>query len=114
MIYKTAEAYVDLALVITIVAGECMNKSELILVLAKELDMPAPTASSILETILETMTETMVSGDDIEIRGFGSFKVKTYKPYTGRNPKSGLKIEVSPKKLPYFKVGKELKERVDS
>ncbi|MDP2107248.1 MAG: HU family DNA-binding protein, partial [Desulfobulbaceae bacterium] len=48
------------------------------------------------------------------IRGFGSFVVKTYQPYTGRNPKTGQQIKVRPKKLPFFKVGKELKERVDS
>jgi len=49
----------------------------------------------------------------VEIRGFGSFKVKQYGGYTGRNPKTGKRIEVKPKKLPFFKCGKELKERVD-
>ena len=91
-----------------------MNKSELIEALAQELDINTRKANTILETILETMTESMVRGEDIEIRGFGSFTVKTYKPYAGRNPKTGMKIAVSPKKLPFFKVGKELKERVDS
>ena len=91
-----------------------MTKSELIEALALELDINTRKSGTILETILETMTESMVRGDDIEIRGFGSFTVKEYKPYTGRNPKTGLKIEVSPKKLPFFRVGKELKERVDS
>jgi integration host factor subunit beta len=90
-----------------------MNKSELIEALSLALEIPARTAGSILETMLEAMMETMVRGDNIEIRGFGSFSVKTYKPYTGRNPKTGEQIKVSPKKLPFFKVGKELKERVD-
>jgi len=91
-----------------------MNKSELIEAIAQELDMPNRQASAILNTILETMMESLERGDSIEIRGFGSFVVKTYEPYTGRNPKTGQQIKVRPKKLPFFKVGKELKERVDS
>lgn len=91
-----------------------MNKSELIEALAHELDLPIRQTSSILNTILETMMESLGRGDSIEIRGFGSFVVKTYEPYTGRNPKTGEQIKVRPKKLPFFKVGKELKERVDS
>ncbi len=90
-----------------------MNKSELIVALSEAMDLPIRQTSSILNTILETMMESLERGDNIEIRGFGSFVVKTYKPYTGRNPKTGEQIKVSPKKLPFFKVGKELKERVD-
>lgn len=90
-----------------------MNKSELIEALARELDLPIRQTSSILNIILETMMESLERGDSIEIRGFGSFVVKTYEPYTGRNPKTGQQIQVRPKKLPFFKVGKELKERVD-
>jgi len=90
-----------------------MNKSELIEALAQEIGMPIRQASAILNTILETMMESLERGDSIEIRGFGSFVVKSYEPYTGRNPKTGQQIKVSPKKLPFFKVGKELKERVD-
>ena len=59
------------------------------------------------------MRDGLVSGGRIEIRGFGSFIVKEYKSYQGRNPKTGNKINVPPKKLPFFKVGKELRERVD-
>ena len=91
-----------------------MNKSELIEALAQELDMTTRQSTSVLNILLETMMEAMERGDDIEIRGFGSFTVKTYEPYTGRNPKSGKQVEVKPKKLPFFKVGKELKERVNS
>ncbi len=91
-----------------------MNKSELIDALAHEMDMPIRQAGAILDTILETMMETLERGDSIEIRGFGSFVVKSYEPYIGRNPKTGQQIKVSPKKLPFFKVGKELKERVDT
>lgn len=60
------------------------------------------------------MSDALVEGDSIEIRGFGSFTVKQYGAYTGRNPKSGEKISVAPKKLPFFKVGKDLRERVDA
>lgn len=91
-----------------------MNKSELIEALAHDLDLPIRQTTNILNTILETMMESLEQGDSIEIRGFGSFVVKTYQPYTGRNPKTGQQIKVRPKKLPFFKVGKELKERVDS
>jgi len=90
-----------------------MNKSELINKMAQELRLHPRQASSITNTILEAMSKTLEEEGNIEIRGFGSFTVKTYKPYTGRNPKSGEKISVKPKKLPFFKVGKELKERVD-
>ena len=91
-----------------------MNKSELIEALSQDLNMTPRQSSSILNIILEAMIEAMERGDDIEIRGFGSFTVKEYKPYVGRNPKSGQQINVTPKKLPFFKVGKELKERVNS
>ncbi|HWH72234.1 MAG TPA: HU family DNA-binding protein [Candidatus Sulfotelmatobacter sp.] len=90
-----------------------MNKSELIEALALETNMPIREASSITNTILESMIDALASGDSIEIRGFGSFVVKEYGTYYGRNPKTGEKIKVPPKKLPFFKVGKELKERVN-
>ena len=61
----------------------------------------------------DDMTQALIKGDRVEIRGFGSFKMKAYKGYTGRNPRSGVKTELQPKRLPFFKVGKELRERVD-
>lgn len=90
-----------------------MNKSELIEALAREVDIPLREADSITNTILETMTRTLAAGESIEIRGFGSFVVKKYTSYQGRNPKTGEKITVPPKKLPFFKVGKQLRERVN-
>ena len=90
-----------------------MNKSELIETLAQEINIPIRDASSITNTILEQMTETLGAGDSIEIRGFGSFVVKKYQSYKGRNPKTGQKISVPPKRLPFFKVGKDLKEKVN-
>ncbi len=90
-----------------------MNKSELIETLAEDIDLPIREAASITNTIIDTMSNALAGGDSIEIRGFGSFVVKEYGSYTGRNPKTGEKIKVAPKKLPFFKVGKDLRERVD-
>ena len=90
-----------------------MNKSELIEALSQDIDIPHREAAEITNTIIETMTETLAQGDSIEIRGFGSFVIKEYGSYEGRNPKTGEKIKVKPKKLPFFKVGKDLRERVN-
>ncbi|TWJ19829.1 HU family DNA-binding protein [Geobacter argillaceus] len=89
-----------------------MNKSELIEALAAQKGLSYKKAEEIINTIFDSMTEAMLAGERIEIRGFGSFVVNEYKAYTGRNPKTGEAIPVKPKKLPFFKVGKELKERV--
>lgn len=91
-----------------------MNKSQLADALAQEMNISLREASPIIDTVLETMVVALASGDSIEIRGFGSFVVKHYEAYTGRNPKTGTSIKVPPKKLPFFKVGKELKEKVNS
>ncbi|GAB4333347.1 MAG: HU family DNA-binding protein [Desulfobulbaceae bacterium] len=91
-----------------------MNKSELIEALAERINLPIREAGSITNTLIDTMTEALANGESIEIRGFGSFVVKEYGSYTGRNPKTGEKIKVAPKKLPFFKVGKELRERVNN
>lgn len=89
-----------------------MNKSELIEQLAVKKEIPVKRAEEIVNLIFSSMTEAMINGDRIEIRGLGSFVIKDYGTYTGRNPKTGEPIKVSPKKLPFFKVGKELKEMV--
>ncbi|MBW1916729.1 MAG: integration host factor subunit beta [Deltaproteobacteria bacterium] len=91
-----------------------MNKSQLIEGLAKAEGLTLKKAEMVVNTLFENMTEALVENERIEIRGFGSFKVKSYEGYQGRNPKTGEIIEVGEKKLPFFKVGKELKERVDS
>ena len=90
-----------------------MNKSELIEVVAERGRMTKKKAEDVVNLIFDSMVNAMKEGDRIEIRGFGSFVVKEYGAYTGRNPRTGESIKVSPKKLPFFKVGKELKERVD-
>ncbi len=90
-----------------------MNKSELIEKLSTKTGLSAVQAEEVVNLIYRKMLETLVSGGRIEIRGFGSFVVKEYGQYEGRNPKTGEKKVVPPKKLPFFKVGKELKERID-
>ena len=90
-----------------------MNKSDLIDALARDQNLPIKTVESIIATVLDAMTETLVNGDNVEIRGLGSFTVRDYKSYDGKNPKTGEVVKVKPKKLPFFKVGKELREAVD-
>ena len=82
-----------------------MNKSELIEALAQDINVPHREAAAITNTVIDTMTEALANGESIEIRGFGSFVIKEYESYEGRNPKTGKKIQVQPKKLPFFKVG---------
>ncbi|MDX9708601.1 MAG: integration host factor subunit beta [Trichloromonas sp.] len=90
-----------------------MNKSELVESLANKKNLTYKKAEEIVNLIFDSMTQALVEGGRIEIRGFGSFVVKDYKSYMGRNPKTGEVIQVMPKKLPFFKVGKELRERVN-
>jgi integration host factor subunit beta len=89
-----------------------MNKSELIETLSVKKGISYKKAEEIINAIFDSMSQSLIEGKRIEIRGFGSFVVKEYTAYTGRNPKTGESISVKPKKLPFFKVGKELKERV--
>lgn len=90
-----------------------MNKSELIEQIAERGRMTKKKAEDVVNLIFDSLVDAMKAGDRIEIRGFGSFVVKNYEAYTGRNPRTGQSIQVKPKRLPFFKVGKELKERVD-
>jgi integration host factor subunit beta len=90
-----------------------MNKSDLVLALSKESDLPLRKSEEIVNLIFDTMSNALADGDRIEIRGFGSFMIKEYEGYTGRNPKTGDKISVEDKRLPFFKTGKELREKVD-
>ncbi|MBW2146648.1 MAG: integration host factor subunit beta [Deltaproteobacteria bacterium] len=91
-----------------------MNKSELIAVFSEHMGYTQRKAELVVNTIFDSMADALVNSDRIEIRGFGSFVVKHYQPYTGRNPKTGDKIAVNSKKLPFFKVGKDLKNRINS
>ena len=89
-----------------------MTRSELIEQLAQNTCKSITAAEAVVHEIFDSMTDTLIAGDRIEIRGFGSFEIREYEGYTGRNPKSGLEVSVKPKKTPFFKTGKELKERV--
>jgi len=91
-----------------------MTKAELTEALSKELNLPLRTTTDIISTILDAMINALAKGDNIEIRGFGSFTIKRYDSYTGRNPKTGVETVVKAKKLPFFKVGKDLKEAVNA
>lgn len=90
-----------------------MNRSDVISVLKDEARLSRKEAERVTDAFFSAIEETLVKGERVEIRGFGSFTVNHYKPYVGRNPKTGHRIQVPSKKLPFFKVGKELKERVD-
>ena len=89
-----------------------MTKSDLIQKIADQLKLPAAQAELMVNTIFDAMTGALVAEERIEIRGFGAFEVRSYKAYEGRNPSTGTLVQVAPKKLPFFKVGKELRERV--
>ena len=89
-----------------------MNKLTLIQSL-KEKSLTKAEAAEVVEIFFSEMTNAIVQGKRVEIRGFCSFFIKEYKSYTGCNPKTGKKVVVPGKKLPFFKCGKELKERVD-
>jgi integration host factor subunit beta len=91
-----------------------MTKSDLIEKVAAQLNLPKGKAELIINCIFDSMEESLKQGNRIEIRGFGSFEIRRYKAYEGRNPRTGDPVGVNPKRLPFFKVGKELKERVNA
>ncbi|OQY05012.1 MAG: integration host factor subunit beta [Desulfobacteraceae bacterium 4572_123] len=91
-----------------------MNKLELISALKHEANISKLEAAKVVQIFFDSMADAMAQGKRVEIRGLCSFFVKNYKSYTGRNPKTGEKVTIQPKKLPFFKCGKELKERVDN
>ncbi len=87
-----------------------MNKSQLIKTLAERQSISIDEATVIVNTFFESIKDSLKAGDRVEIRGFGSFKIKNYEGYQGRNPSTGDLVQVKPKKLPFFRVGKDLKE----
>jgi integration host factor subunit beta len=90
-----------------------MNKAELIEALQNEAGILKKEAETVVNLFINEISNVLANGDRAEIRGLCSFCVKHYKAYTGRNPKTGEHVKVKAKKLPIFKCGKELKERVD-
>jgi integration host factor subunit beta len=90
-----------------------LNKLELVNVLGKECNISKDTARAVIGIFFDEMADALTDGGGVEMRGLCSFCVKKYKSYTGRNPKTGEKVKVTPKKLPFFKVGRPLRERVN-
>jgi integration host factor subunit beta len=90
-----------------------MNKLDLIQTLKTKAGISKTEAAAVVHLFFDEMADALASGDRVEIRGLCSFYVKKYKSYTGRNPKTGEQLNIKPKKLPFFKCGKELKDRVD-
>jgi integration host factor subunit beta len=90
-----------------------MTKADLIDTVAEKLKLPRGRAELLVAQVFDSMVEALRRGDGIEIRGFGSFSIREYKEYEGRNPRTGETVHVKPKRLAFFKVGKELRERVN-
>jgi len=91
-----------------------VTKSDLIEQLSADTKISKGKSEQVVNVIFESMIHAMLRHERIEIRGFGSFEVREYKAYEGRNPRTGDSVRVKPKKLPFFKVGKELRERVNN
>jgi len=90
-----------------------MNKADLTEALKEENGLTKTEATVIVDIFFKNMVDALARDERVEIRGLCSFYVKSYKGYMGRNPKTGSKVRVAPKRLPYFKCGKELKQRVN-
>jgi integration host factor subunit beta len=90
-----------------------MTKGELIEAIAQRDGFNLKKAEIVVNTIYDAMTEALQKGERVEIRGFGSFEVRTYNAYRGRNPKTGQEVYVKAKKAPFYKPGKELRERIN-
>lgn len=91
-----------------------MNKSELVKALADQANISLDEATLVVNTFVDSMKDSLLEGGRVEIRGFGSFKVTEYGSYAGRNPRTGEKVAVEPKRLPFFRAGKELKEYLNA
>ncbi len=91
-----------------------MNKSDLVETLAKQADIPKKQAEQIVNLFFDSMSNALANGKCIEIRGFGSFVPRRYSAYEGRNPRTGEVVHVAKKCLPFFKVGREMRDRVNT
>ena len=90
-----------------------MTKSELINAVAEKTDITKSRAELVVNGVFDSMIAALKKDEGIEIRGFGSFTVRHYDAYSGRNPRTGKNVHVASKKLPFFKVGKDLKEMIN-
>ena len=94
-------------------AMETLTKADLSRYLMERLELGKKDADLLVNTFLESIIESLKTGEGVELRGFGSFRLRKREPRKGRNPKTGDKVDVPPKKVPYFKPGKELKELIN-
>ncbi|MGM0576353.1 MAG: HU family DNA-binding protein [Myxococcota bacterium] len=90
-----------------------MNRSELVEEISKDKALPRKAADAAVSAVFDTIFEAIKEDERVEIRGFGSFTTRHYDAYTGRNPRTGEPVDVAAKRLPFFKVGKDLRKRVD-
>ena len=90
-----------------------MTKAELVDEVARVVQLTKKQAETIVNIVFDSIVDSLRAGQKIELRGFGSFRLRSRKSRTGRNPKTGEKVEVPSKKIPYFKPGKELKELIN-
>ena len=93
--------------------NETMTKADLVEEVIRATELPRKDSEVIVETVFESIIQALQTGDKIEIRGFGSFRTRERRGRTGRNPKTGAKVEVPAKKIPFFKPSKELKDFVN-
>ena len=91
-----------------------MTKAELVEEVSEKTGLPKKQAEIVVNTVFESIVETLKTGEKIELRGFGSFRIRQRDSRTGRNPKTGDKVEVPAKRIPYFKPGKELRELLNT
>jgi integration host factor subunit beta len=91
-----------------------MTRSQLIEAIAHRLGVEHAVAEGVVRVVFDAMSDALTRGDGIEVRGFGSFRIRTHGPYRGRNPRNGQTVDVGPKKLPFFKVGKPLRARIQA
>lgn len=90
-----------------------MTKSQLVDRVSERCTHPRKAVETAVNAMFDAMVEALCRGDRIEVRGFGNFTVRQYRAYTGRNPKSGKRVSVPPKRMPFFKVGKDLQSRLN-
>ena len=96
-----------------VVAGGSMTKAALVEEVARVADLTKKHSEVIVETVFRSIIDALHRGEKIELRGFGSFRLRRREPRKGRNPKTGDRVEVPSKRVPYFKPGKELKELIN-
>src|SRR5207253_3857442 len=94
--------------------SQCMTKAELVEKVAVKIQLTKKQAETVVNILLNCITEALSEGDKVELRGFGSFRIRKRNPHEGSNPKTGDTVQIPAKRVPFFKAGKELRDMVDS